>query len=402
MEKQERPISTFDVYIGGMFIKPVDVEHKTESDNNDHQPEPRGILTEHLKKKTDLVKELRDMEDTAQSTNPEFNQYGVLGRVIKGKFEEFTYVLDTPVVFQLNVSKGTKYVDCYGRENETLNGFKAIVLHNGVWFLAVAYDHENKSSVHYESPGPIIRDVYQTTLNNSGFFTPSSIPPSIIPRRIVVALSGNRGNEQNERTYVLYTGHSISSGLSDLTLEYELATKEARNEDIIAQVLLDIYYNICSDLNEFYSIAHMSNRVSEEHGSILEKYTQACEYVRMYYNTPFWNIIYKIILAARMKKAISIIQIELVDSRLSQLQIMTEASRTATSEDYIGIIGYLKPYLKECIEKDFVLAKDEYEGFSATLTHMNSIAMQQDAIILAVVAIIAGIIGAIIGSVFGR
>jgi hypothetical protein len=82
--------------------------------------------------------------------------------------------------------------------------------------------------------------------------------------------------------------------------------------------------------------------------------------------------------------------------------MLTKASKIDIYEDSIGVIGYLKPYLKECIEQDFIFGKDEYEGLSATVNHMHSIAMQLDAVILAVVAIIAGIIGAVIGAIFSK
>jgi hypothetical protein len=403
VEKQNKPIATFEIFIGGMFIAPREKSRGRGQNKRDASLAPRNILMKHLKKETDLVKQLWDLENGIPPSDRLGSRYVVIGNVEKGRFQELTYFLNVPVICQLIVNKGTKYKDLYGRNRETSDAFNAIILHNGVWFMAIAYDHKYESLSVYESPGPTLRDIYETMLTKSRSFNPSSVPPSIIPKTIGVSIYKEITKKRSiKKARVIFKNHSVNSDASELTLNYELIGTQISNEYLIAQILQDIYYNISQPLDDFYVDVHDSNKISLEHEVILEDYENACKYLRAYYDTPIWEIIKKFTIAGNLKKKTSDIQVRLVDSRLSQLRMLTKASKIDMYKDNIGVIDYLRPYLRECIEQDFILGKDEYEGLSATVTHMHSIAMQLDAVILAVVAIIAGIIGAVIGVVFSK
>jgi hypothetical protein len=394
MEKRNKPFATFEVFIGGMFIAPKKKKPKNATHKKAASLEPRKTLIKSLNKETNLVKHVWDLGEGT-------NRYSIVGKVKKGRFQELTYSLDVPILCHLEVRKGTRYIDLYGRNRKTSDAFNAILLHNGIWFMAIAYNHKYESLSDYESPGPEIRDIYETMLTRNGLFNPLRVSPSIIPRTIKVSIYKKATKGKGKKERIQYKRNSVSRDASELILEYMLTGAEITNEYLILQILLDIYYNLSPNLDDFYINAHDSNRISLDHEAILDEYDKACKYLRIYYSVPFWNVIKKCIIAGNLKKKTSDIQVRLVNSRLSQLHMLTEASKIDMYEDRIGVIQYIKSYLKECVEKDFIFGKDEYEGLSATVTHMNSIAVQQDVVILAVVAIVAGIIGAVIGAVFG-
>ena len=390
LEKQNKAHHIFDVHIGGVFAEPK----KTKVNPS----QAKKSLATLLNSTKDIVERVWDLGKYELSDDHWSFEDTVLGRVVKDEFKNITYSWLYPLIFRLKVNKGISYSRRNKPKRKTLSSIDAIILYNGLWFMALVDNNQFSTFDEYFFSGPNIRDILIGMLERNKLFVPVVVPPCIIPKPFNVELHTKEEKEENR--FPQYINTSRNEDSPKFTVKYQTETTDITDEDII-EIMKDIYFDVGSSLNSFYILAAESKRTQDERRNVSEMYDQACNYLQEYMKIPFWNIFRKCRVASALSKDVSNIQVQLVNNRLSQVRILNKAEEINTLEDSKGIIRNMREYLKQCVVKDFNLGTVEYEGLVATLSHIERLASQHNIILLGLVAIIAGLVGVVIGAWIG-
>ena len=394
MGRQRKPRYIFSIHIGGLFAEP----NRTETGSEVDPSRVKQNLAELLGSTKDKVEWVSKLDkDKLEDSSRSFGD-SVLGRHVEHGFEAIAYWWSYPLIFKLKVDKETNFSDLDGSKSETISPIEAIIAYNGMWFTALADDSQFSSVEEYFFSGPRIRDVLVGILKNSKEFAPVVVPPCIIPRELRIEVYTKDDEEENQfQRKIKSIGTSSSEDSLEFTVKYRMQSASITDEDVI-EIIQDIYFDLRSSLSSFYMLMEQSNRTQRERNDVSEMYDQACSDLQEYMKVPFWNILRKCQIAGALRKNVSNIQVQLARNRFSQVAILNKAEEINTLRDHKGIIENMRAYLRERIVKDFASGAVEYEGLTATLSHMERLASQHDTILLGVVAIVAGIIGVFIGA----
>ncbi len=394
MAREKKAHHIFDVYIGGIFAEPI----KTETGSEASPTEARKELVELLNKSKDIVKGGGGLKQGEPSDENWSFGDGIIGEAVKDEFQCITYSWTYPLVFKLGVHKGFEFKDSYERHSKTLGPIEAFILYNGIWFMALVDTNQFPTIEEHFSSGPDIRDILVTILERNELFVPIVVPPCIIPRSFKVELHNKESRDKKHLPKYIST--SRYEDAPSFTVKYQTETVNVTDKDMVG-IMTDIYFDLVKSLDSFYILAAKSNRAQDKHRDILETYEQLCGNLQEYTRIPSWNIFKRNRVASALSKTISNIQVQLVNNRLSQVRILNEAQEINTMEDTKGIIKNIRGYLKECVVKDFDLGTVEYEGLTATLSHIERLTSQHNIILVSLIAIAAGFIGAVIGGWIG-
>lgn len=397
LEEQSKTLRIFDVYIGGIFAEPKKSGTRVKA----NPTQAKRNLVELLGRTKDKVEKVWKLDkDEHGEARWSFGDC-IVGRVVEHEFKDLAYSWLNPVIFRLKVNKGTKFSGLNKRKGETIGSIDAIVVYNGIWFMTLVDDTQFSSFEECYASGSSIRDILIGILETNKRFIPVVVPPCIIPKPFDVEVYAKKDGEGNHsQRNIKYISTSSSQDPSRLTVKYETESANIAEEDVI-EIIKDIYFDVCSSLDSFYTLAQESNRTQDERNNVSEMYDEACNYLQEYIKVPFWNIFKKCQVANALRKNVSNIQVQLVRNRFSQVSTLNEAGEIDRLRDSKGIIENMRAYLKECVVKDFNLGAVEYEGLTGTLSYIDRLASQHNTILLGVVAIIAGVIGAVIGAWIG-
>ena len=393
MKNEGQEVTNFDICIGGIFCRP------NSSDMSEVDPwETRSSLRNLLKSEKNVERVFELQEKKAEEL---IKSSGVLLRCIYlGNGEEInTYCWRIPVIFKMDVKKGFSYKDSHGETDILGCPLKAVVLYDGMWFMG-AYEPGQCSDTNeaflFE---PRIREILLDMMSRGRKFVTEIVPPCVMHADI--SFEVNRTKKGGDTKFPRYRS-SVKGGKngSKLVIRYE-NNRDKVTDDDIAMIMLDIYLNISNKMQSYYLIEALSHWHMKIRGEMVEEYRETCGVVEEYLKTSNWNVVKKIIISNRLGKKVMSLQMKLVDNSLWDNRLMGKSVEIDEYQDEIGIMDHIRGYLKDNINEPYEHSREEYEGFTSTISGIEKMTSQHNFILLGIIVVIGGFIGAIIGSVVG-
>jgi hypothetical protein len=342
-------------------------------------------------------------EDKAEGT---MKFYGPFGVALERGEEMMTHCWQIPVIFKMDVKKGFVYEDCNGEKDVIESPLRAMVLYDGIWFMA-AYDPNQCSDIGEAFwLEPRIRDVLVDLMNRGGQFVPQVVPPCVMPVDIslqIVGIVGEGGGVSFPRydsTEIRYYGaetRKVRLKPSHLLIKYENDKDEVVDDDV-GMIMLDIYSNITRSMQSYYLLEALSHWHRGRRGEMVEGYRETCAAVEEYLKISNWNLVRKSIISNKLSRETTRLQMKLVDSTLWDNRIIRDSVEIDSYQDKMGIMNHIREDLKGSIRKPYEQSREEYEGFMSVISKIDRITSQHNFVLLSIIAVIAGLIGAIIGS----
>lgn len=343
-------------------------------------------------------------EDKAQGV---MESYGPLCVGLDGGREMMTHCWEIPVIFKMDVKKGFAYEDGDGEKVVAESPLRAVVVYDGVWFMA-GYDPNQCADANERGRLEVrIRDVLVHLMKKAGQFIPQIVAPCVIPAEISLEISSRAGERlsgsfprylDSEWTYYDVKAGRVGLRQSHLLVKY-VSDKVEVADDEVATVMADIHSSIGMSMRLYYFLEALSDWHLERKREMVERYREMCGAVEGYLKISNWNLVKKSIISNKLGKETTRLQMRLVDSTLWDDRIMRRSAEIDSYQlDEMKIIEYLRGYLKASLCEPYEGSREEYEALVSVISKIDSITSQHNFVLLSLIAVIAGFIGAIIGS----
>lgn len=391
MENEKQGVEEFAICFGGISGRPV------SSDKDGARSwEARSGFLDFLASEKNVGGVFRFPEGRAKELS------GFCGRrrmYLEDGEEMDTYCWPIPMIFKLDVEKGFTYKDSAG-DMDTIEGpLKAMVLYDGIWFMA-AYDPEQFSDITERFfAGAHIREVLLDLMSRGGEFVPEVVAPCVMPVDVSLEVSRTEGGGDSEfPRYRL----SVRRGHDDSELLVKYGHKKDKAVDVdIAGIMLEIYSSIRRNMQSYYWIEASSLWHRARRRKMIEEYREMCGVVKAYLEISDWNIVKKSMTSNKLGKEATRLQMKVVNNSLWDNKLIRESAEVDSYHDQMGIMDHIRGYLKSSISEPYGQSREEYEGFMNTISSIDKITSQHNFVLLSVIAVFAGLIGAIIGSLLG-
>lgn len=409
MESEREKGAIFDICLGGIFSK--ETPSAVGEVNFPNTYETRRDFRNFLMSAENVGKVFAIEEDKAEGTMKFYGPFGV-GREERGD-NMLTCYWEIPVIFKMDVKKGFVYEGCNGQREVIGSALKAVVLYDGIWFMAV-YDPNQCGDVGEAFwLGSRIRDILVDLMNRGGKFIPQVVPPCLMPVDISLKIISTvaKGRDVSVPKYHstetrYYSAEKSRSRLTDLRggssllIKYENKRDEVLDDDV-AMIMWDIYSNIGRSMESYYCLEGLSDWHMKKRDEMLEEYRRTCADVEEYLKISNWNLAKKSIMSNRLGRKTTMLQMKLVNNSLRDKKMMRDSLEIDMYQDKMGIMNYIREDLKDSIRRPYEETREEYEAFMSIISEIDKITSQHNFVLLSIIAVVAGLIGAIIGSVVG-
>jgi hypothetical protein len=326
--------------------------------------------------------------------------YGPVGFNLEGGAEMSTNCWEIPVIFKVDVKKGFSYKDSSGKTDVIESPLKAMVLYDGIWFMAAYEPNQYSDMGEVIWLEPRIREILVNMMHRWDKFVPQIVPPCVASVDVSLQIISRVEEGQDIRFPRYDSAEKRGEKGSKLLIRYK-NNKDKVLDDDIAMIMLGIYSNIKDNMQSYYLLAGLSDWHEKRRYEMIEKYHETCGAVEEYLKISNWNLLKKSIISNKLSKRIMRMQMELVNNSIWDNRVMRRSVEIDSYQDKLGIMDHIREELRRNITEAYEQSREEYEGFMSAISSIEKMTSQHNIVLLSITAVIAGLIGAIIGSVIG-
>lgn len=395
MDKEREEVKDFNICFGGIFSKPSSGDISEADLWNSYAT--RSSFLDVLRSEDNIEKVFEIQEDKAEEL---MKFVGPIGVALGGEEDIVTNWWSIPVIFKMNVKKGFRYEYSNGMTDVIQSPLKAMVLYDGIWFMAIYEPNQCSDIGEAFWLKPRIRDILVEIIKKGGKFIPQIVPPCVMEVDISLEIISRVEEGRDIKSPEYDSSEKCGEDGSELSIGY-INNKDKVVDDDIAMIMLDIYSSVGRDIQSYYLLEALSQWHQKRRDKMMEEYSENCAAVEKYLKIPNLNVVKKSIISNRLSKKMMSLQMKLVNNAIWDNKVIRKSVEIDSYQDKIGIMDHIREELKRSITEPYEQSREEYEGVMSTISSIEKMTSQHSFVLLSIVAVIAGFTGGIISSVIG-